>query len=89
MTIAKQSENGAGEPVKTEPETFNYMVGVIYETDKGKRQIMYETFHTSIQSAIVAFEERNDRRAVILKVLNVKTVVVDYDASGPDEHKVR
>ena len=65
-----------------------YIVGQTYTNKDGVSNLMSETFHETLNSALEDHANRDSngyRDLVIARVLTVKTVLVDYDASGANE----
>lgn len=68
---------------------MNYIVGELWENkEKGTTSLMNEKFHATIDAALSDYTQRyrsTIQQPVICKILQVKTVLVDYDAAGPME----
>lgn len=69
-----------------------YIVAHLWtNTDNGKINVMSEMFFETIETALSNFNERfakNERELVIMRVLPVKTVLIDFDAAGLIEHPI-
>lgn len=69
-----------------------YIVAHLWtNTETGKTNVMAEETFGTVETALVDFNERfakNERDLVILRVLPVKTVLIDFDAAGVVEHPI-